>query len=86
MRMGGGGFGGAPFNAGRAAFGAARFAHDGHFRHDHFRGRRAFAFVGLPFFDSFYDAPYAYYNDGCYRLVRVRTPYGLRWQREYVCY
>jgi hypothetical protein len=33
--------------------------------------------------------PYAYgpgpYYGGCYRTRRVRTPYGWRWRRVYVC-
>jgi hypothetical protein len=38
---------------------------------------------------GFYGAPYAYvpgpYYDGCYRTVRVGTPYGPRWRRVWVC-
>ncbi len=38
---------------------------------------------------GFYSVPYAYgpspYYDGCYRTVRVRTPYGPRWRRVWVC-
>jgi hypothetical protein len=37
---------------------------------------------------GFYGAPYAYgsgYYGGCYRTVRVSTPYGLRWRRVWVC-
>ncbi|ARQ00833.1 hypothetical protein CAK95_18365 [Pseudorhodoplanes sinuspersici] len=64
----------------------AGHAHNGRRGHAHFRGRRNFAFYGYPYYDSFYDVPYGYYDDGCYRLVRVRTPQGLRWQRENVCY
>lgn len=38
---------------------------------------------------GFYGAPYAYgpvlYSGGCYRTVRVRTAYGPRWRRVWVC-
>jgi hypothetical protein len=38
---------------------------------------------------GFYGYPYAYgpgpYYGGCYRVVRVQTPYGLRWRRVWVC-
>ena len=102
MRLGGGGFGGAPLAGARTAFGAAHVAahvggagiaqrghgavghnaNHGNHRHAHFRGRRGF---GYPFYGGYYN-DYAFYDDGCYELVRVRTPHGLRWQREYVCY
>lgn len=76
-------------NSGRVttttAHGRGNAAH-GHRGHAHVRGRRNFALYGYPFYDSYYDAPYGYYDDGCYRLVHVRTPQGLRWQRENVCY
>jgi len=36
---------------------------------------------------GFYGYPYAYYPYayGCYRNVRVATPYGWGWRRVYVC-
>ena len=38
---------------------------------------------------GFYGAPYAYgpspYYGGCYRTVRVGTPYGPRWRRVWIC-
>jgi hypothetical protein len=74
-------------NGGRSASSITRGrsnAPHAHRGHAHFRGRKAF--LGYPFYDSYYDAPYAYYDDGCYRLVRIRTPHGLQWQRENVCY
>lgn len=79
-------------NSGRGVTSTARgrgndgHAHNGHHGRAHFHGRRAFASYGYPYYDSFYDAPYGYYDNGCYRLVRVRTVQGLRWQRENVCY
>jgi hypothetical protein len=38
---------------------------------------------------GYYGYPYAYgpgpYYGGCYRTVRVGTPYGPRWRRVWVC-
>jgi len=36
---------------------------------------------------GYYGYPYAYYPyaSGCYRNVRVATPYGWGWRRVYVC-
>lgn len=50
-------------------------------RHHHRRH-----FVGGPFFGFYggYYNDYAYYDD-CYQVRRVRTPYGWRWRRVYVC-
>ena len=54
-------------------------------KHGHRHHHRRFA-NGVPFFgfnDGYYDN-YAYYDD-CYQVRRVRTSYGLRWRRVYVC-
>jgi hypothetical protein len=62
-----------PFDRGRE-FGRDRD------RFDRDRGFRTFAF-GFP--DYSYD--YGYYDDGCYQLRRVPTPFGWRWRRVWVC-
>jgi hypothetical protein len=60
-----------------------RHDHD-HHGHRHFRGANfAFAF-GAPYNDyGYYDDDS--YDDGCYRLRRVWTPYGWRLHRVLVC-
>ncbi len=45
---------------------------------------------GLGFGAGYYGYPYyagygPYYYSGCYRRVRVATPYGWRWRRVWVC-
>ena len=78
----GGGFGATrlaamPSRAGFGGMSGGGFHHHA-FHHRHFRNFVSFGIV----------APYAYadypYND-CYDLVRVRTYYGWRWRRVYVC-
>jgi len=78
-----GGFHGGGFRGG--SFHGANFGRFNGFRHHGFRGRffaPGFAFYGVPYAYSYDD-----YDDfGCYRPVRVRTPYGYRWRQVYVCY
>lgn len=33
----------------------------------------------------YYYGPGPYYPAGCYRTIRLRTPYGTRWRRVWVC-
>jgi hypothetical protein len=54
-----------------------------HDKHGHRHHRRAFAFVPFGFYGGDYDA-YTY-DDDCYQVRRVRTPYGWRLRRVYVC-
>jgi hypothetical protein len=49
--------------------------HGGGF-HGGFRGYRGYGFYGYP---------YGYGAYGCYRTIRVPTPYGLTFQRVWVC-
>jgi hypothetical protein len=51
---------------------------------DHDRGFRTFAF-GFPGYYNDYDYDYGYYDNGCYQLRQVRTAYGWRWRRVWVC-
>jgi hypothetical protein len=69
-------------NAGTFNGGNTRF---GRVDRDHDRDRRffgpGFAFGYFPGYDY-----YAYdYDDSCYQLERVHTPYGWRWHRVWVC-
>jgi hypothetical protein len=65
----------------------ARGGHGGfHGGHGGFHGGfRGGAYRGFGYYG--YGYPYAYpaYASGCYRNVRVATPYGWGWQRVYVC-
>ncbi len=74
----GGGFAGSRFAAmpGRTGFSgvSGRSFHNRH----HFRN---FALFGIGGSYAYADYPY----DDCYDLVRVRTHYGWRWRRVYVC-
>ena len=78
----GGSFGGP---SGRRYSGAYQNGGTYYGKHGHRHHHRRFA-NGVPFFgfnDGYYDN-YAYYDD-CYEVRRVRTSYGLRWRRVYVC-
>jgi hypothetical protein len=67
-------------SAQRHHFGGGHFGHGGHFRHF---GGPSFSFgLGVPLYGGYYDYGYA---DSCYRLERVRTPYGWRTHRVWVC-
>jgi len=51
----------------------------------HFHGA-VFGFVGPGYYD--YATPYGYsddYDDGCYQLRAVETPYGIQYRRIWVC-
>jgi hypothetical protein len=56
------------------------------FRHNRFR---RFAPFSVGFFGpyGYWDNPYwdYPYDDGCYQVVRMHTPYGLRWRQVNVC-
>ena len=53
----------------------------GHGWHGYRGGYYGFRSYGYPYYGSpYYAAAY-----GCYRTVRVGTPYGCTWQRDWVC-
>ncbi|EKS41300.1 MAG: hypothetical protein ACJAVZ_000328 [Afipia broomeae] len=95
--MHGGGFSGPRFAAapGMARFaampgGGARFAnagfHHGRFWHHHRRFAPFAVGFGFPYYyDNYYYDDYYGYDEGCYQLTQVPTPYGWRWRRVYVC-
>ena len=81
----GGSFGGRSADRGQRYSGAYQNGGTYYGKHGHRHHHRRFA-NGVPFFgfnDGYYDN-YAYYDD-CYQVRRVRTSYGLRWRRVYVC-
>ena len=72
--------------------GGARFANAGfrHGRFGHHHHRRFVPFgvgFGFPYYynNYYYDNYYAGYDEGCYQLTQVPTPYGWTWRRVYVC-
>ncbi len=75
---------------GGARFANAGFRHGGFGRHHRFRHFVPFAVgFGVPYYynNYYYDDYYAGYpyDEGCYELTQVPTPYGWRWRRVYVC-
>jgi hypothetical protein len=43
------------------------------------------AILGGMLASPYYYGAGPYYSAGCYRTIRVRTAYGLRWRRVWVC-
>jgi len=80
-------FAGVPGGGARfAGLRTAGFRHGGFgHHHRHHRHFRNFAAVGFGFGVPYYYNNYNYYDDYCYQVRRVPTPYGWRWRQMYVC-